>query len=203
MTVKAVIFDLGGVLVRTDDREPRRRLAESLELSYAGIDGVVFSGESHRKAQVGTIGADEHWRNVLASLGLGPEDRRDFEARFWGGDRLDVALVDFIREMRLRTTTALLSNYWDNLRTLLTDVWRIEDAFDRVFISAELGLAKPGAEIYQHVVNALGVAPEEAVFVDDFPENVAGANDVGLQGILFHSRQQVIADVNALMQMGA
>jgi FMN phosphatase YigB (HAD superfamily) len=55
--------------------------------------------------------------------------------------------------------TTLLSNAWDNLRGVLEQDWRILDAFDQVIISAEVGLAKPDAPIYQLAVERLGVEP--------------------------------------------
>ncbi len=57
--------------------------------------------------------------------------------------------------------------------------------FDHVTFSCEIGVLKPEPEIYEHALRGLGVAPAEAVFLDDRPENVEGARHLGLHAELF------------------
>jgi putative hydrolase of the HAD superfamily len=66
---------------------------------------------------------------------------------------------------------------------------------DEIIISAEEGIAKPDPRIFRIAAERLGVRPQEAVFVDDRPENVQGARAVGMRGIQFETREQTIADV--------
>jgi glucose-1-phosphatase len=58
---------------------------------------------------------------------------------------------------------------------------RLQDAFDRCFFSNEIGLRKPDAECYRHVIDGLGVSPDEIAFFDDSRECVDGARAVGLR----------------------
>jgi epoxide hydrolase-like predicted phosphatase len=120
-------------------------------------------------------------------------------AGFWGGDALDSHLVDYIRSLRPRLKTGLLSNAWDNLRRVVSDTWEIADAFDDIVISAEVGISKPDPRIYELAVLRLGVLPREAVFVDDFPHNIEAAQRVGLKGILFRNSDQVRQDLEGLL----
>lgn len=190
--ITTVIFDLGGVLLRTEDREPRTRLAERLGMTYEELEGAVYGS---REPMRGEISAEDHKRSVLKNLGL-PEDSMDeFGKGFWGGDRLDGKLVDFIRGLRGDYSTALLSNAWDDLRPLLVNVWRIADAFDHIFISAEMGLAKPDPRIYQAVSAEIGKEPSELVFVDDFIENIQAAREEGWNAIHFRSREAALAEL--------
>jgi HAD superfamily hydrolase (TIGR01509 family) len=131
----------------------------------------------------------------MESLGLAREAFKEFGDSFWGGDRLDEVLVDFIRGLREDYTTALLSNAWDDLRPLLVDFWKIADAFEQIFISGEMGMAKPDPAIFQEVVKRLEVDPEEIIFVDDFIENVEAARAAGWNAIHFHSREQTLAEL--------
>ena len=199
MPIRAVIFDLGGVLVRTEDPTPRARLAERLGKSPAELSRIIFDEESARQATLGAITTQEHWETVRWKLGLSPEEFPVVPVEFWGGDTLDKDLVGYIRALRPRYKTALLSNAWDDLRQVLEEYWKIADAFDGIFISAEVGLLKPDPRIYQLALERLGVAPEEAVFVDDFTENVAGARAVGMQAIHFRDSQQARADLEAAL----
>jgi epoxide hydrolase-like predicted phosphatase len=200
MPIRAVIFDLGGVLVRTEDRQPRARLAERLGMSYDELSSVIFDSDSARQATLGQLSTDAHWEAVLQALRLTEQEFGLARQDFWGGDTLDMELVDYIRGLRPKYKTALLSNAWDNLRQVLDQHWRILDAFDQVIISAEVGLAKPDLRIYRLAVERLGVAPAEAVFVDDYADNLEGARAAGLQVVHFQERAQALAELAALLE---
>jgi putative hydrolase of the HAD superfamily len=193
--IQTVIFDLGGVLVRTEDQDPRRTLAERHGLTYQGLNDLVYGSESAERATWGEIPADQHKETVLRELGLPPGTFSDFGKEFWGGDLLDSKLVDFIQSLRGEYRTALLSNAWDDLRPLLIDLWKIDGIFDEIFISAELKLAKPDPRIYQHVIKALDADPSTLIFVDDFIENIEGARAGGIHAVHFRSREQALADL--------
>lgn len=193
--IKAVIFDLGGVLLRTVDPAPRQRLAERLGVNLYEIYNQVFASESARLATLGKLSAQKHWEQVGAHFGLSPLEVPGFIQQFWEGDRLDQALVAFIRSLRGERRTALLSNAWDDLRGLVENDWNIASAFDELIISAEVGLAKPDHRIYQLALDRLGVAAEQALFIDDIEENVDAARWIGMRAIRFRSTGQTIAEV--------
>jgi glucose-1-phosphatase len=199
MVIRAVIFDLGGVLVRTDVRGPREQLAARLNMTYDELSALVFDSESALRATLGKLSSQGHWEAVREVLNLSKEEIRTFPGEFWGGDRLDHELVDTIRRLRPKYKTALLSNAWDDLRAALDEQWSIIHDFDEIIISAEVGLAKPDARIFELVLDRLQVAPSEAVFVDDFLQNVEGARAAGLQAIHFKNSQQARTDLNELL----
>ena len=193
--IKTVIFDLGGVLVRTENRKPRQLLAEKHRLSYQELSNLVYRTDSAELATTGQVTAEDHQQTILKDLDLPASSFSLFEDEFWGGDRLDSHLVDFIRGLRGEFTTALLSNAWDNLRRLLREFWEIEGLFDHIFISAELELAKPDPAIYQHVIDKLGQDPSELLFVDDFIENIDAAREAGINAIHFRYRDQALSEL--------
>ena len=196
MAIKAVIWDLGGVIVRTEDFTPRDSLADHLGLSRAEIDRIVFEDDDRFSAQLGEIDGDVHMKTIYKKLGLSAED---FRQHFFGGDRVDEELVAYIRSLRPLYTTALLSNALSNLRAFLTQEWKIADAFDLIVVSAEEHLLKPDPAIYRLALNRLGVVATEAVFIDDMAANVEGAQQVGMQGIKFMSRQQALGELKELL----
>ncbi len=199
MPIKAVIFDLGGVLVRTEDQAPRRALAERLGISLGQMYYLVFDSPSAQQASRGELTVAQHWEAVRQALGLPEAEIDRLSQEFWAGDRLDAELVDFLRSLRPRYHTALLSNAWDDLRGYLTDHWGIADTFDELIISAEVGVTKPGPGIYHLALERLGVQPSEAVFVDDFIENIQAARALGMHAVHFHSRQQALAELESLL----
>jgi epoxide hydrolase-like predicted phosphatase len=199
MSIRAVIFDLGGVLLRTEDQTPRRELAERLGITRQEMYSLIFDSPSARQASLGTITAEEHMERLRLTLGVPPEDFSTVPGAFWSGDRLDLGLVNYIRTLRLRYKTALLSNAWSDLRGMLTERWEIADAFDEMVISAEVGIVKPDPRIYHLALERLQVAPQEAVFVDDFIENIEGGKAVGLHTIHFRTPHQAIEDLSSLL----
>lgn len=199
MSVQALVWDLGGVLLRTEDRQPRTRLARELNLSYDEIDRLVFNSQSARQASLGEISADQHWQNLSRELCWPEEKLQELQDRFWGGDRLDRALIDFIDSLKPAYVIALLSNNWSNLRQALVTRWQIADVFDEIIISAEVGLIKPEPSIYELTQAKLGVQPAQILFVDDFIENIRAARAAGWQAVHFQNSQQALAEVKALL----
>jgi epoxide hydrolase-like predicted phosphatase len=199
MHIRAVLFDFGGVIVRTNDRTPRERLAARLGIAYDQLSSLVFDSESALQATLGKITTQEHWEALRNELGLSQDDHANLPLDFWGGDVLDQELVDYIRALRPDYKTSLISNAWDDLRQVLEYTWKISDVFDEIIISAEVGVAKPDPRIYQIALERLAVAPQQAVFVDDFPANIAGARAVGTHAIHFKNSLQARKELDRLL----
>ena len=198
MTVKAVLFDLGGVLLRTEYQAPRQNLAERFGMDYEDIDKLVFASPTARQATVGEVTEEEHWLAVMKLLKQPAEARHGIEHAFFGGDVLDRTLIQFLRSLRPQCKTGLISNAWSGLRGYIVRE-KFEDAFDAMVISAEVKVAKPSAKIYQIALEQLGVSPNEAVFVDDVWENIQACEKVGMKGVLFKSAEATVKQVRALL----
>ena len=200
MTIRAVLWDMGGVLIRTEDRRSRDRLAERFGLTSSEIEELVYGHEAGKKAQRGEVSYEAHWEYLALELSLSPVEVKEFQRAFWGGDKLDIELINYIRALHGRYKTGVLSNAFDDVRHMIQDVWKIADAFDELIISAEVGVMKPDPRIYQIALEKLGVAAQEAVFIDDFDHNVNAARAVKLHAIRFRNSLQVRADLNALLR---
>jgi len=199
-SIKAVIWDMGGVLLRTEDQAPRAQLAQRFGFTYDELSHLVFESEAAEQATLGKITDVEMWRRVATGLGATTNEVTDFATQFFAGDRLDLELVDFIRSLRPRYRTGLLSNAWPNARRMLTEQYVCLDAFDVAVISAEVGMAKPDQRIFHLAVDRLGVQPEEAVFIDDISVNVEGARATGLKGVQFRTRNQALQELGAFLE---
>ena len=64
MTIRAVFFDLGGVIVRTEFQAPRERLADRVGMTYEELVKAVFESRTSREASIGKISEDDHWKAV-------------------------------------------------------------------------------------------------------------------------------------------
>lgn len=184
MSIRAVFFDFGGVIQRTEYQSPRQRLAERFGMDYDDMDRLVFASESARLASLGKITEEAHWSEVLKRLKRPAAERTAIQNEFFGGDIVDRALLDFIRSLRGGFRTGLITNAWSGMRAFLQKQGLLA-LFDDVIISAEVGVAKPEAGIYHIALEQARVRAEEAVFVDDVQANVDACRRVGMKGILF------------------
>ncbi len=198
MTIKAVFFDLGGVILRTEYQAPRQHLAERLGMDYEDIEKIVFSGVSAARASLGEITEEEHWRNVMKTLKLPASEYERIRDEFFAGDVIDREILAFLRSLKPRYKTGLISNAWSGLRHYIVRE-KFDDAFDTLIISAEVGVAKPEPKIYQLALEQAQVEAGEAVFVDDFLENVEACRRLGMQGIHFRDPQSAIEQVKAML----
>jgi len=194
MGIRAVYFDLGGVILRTGDKTLRAKLGEEFGMSYDEMDKFVFECKSARLASIGKMSEEQHWQDVTQRLKLPESDMPRLRKAFFGGDTVDLELVSFLRGLRKTHKTGLISNAWDDLRPWIVSQ-NFEDAFDHMTISAELGIAKPEARIYEFALEKLGVAASEAIFVDDVQKNIDGCETVGMHGILYRTTGQVIEEI--------
>jgi epoxide hydrolase-like predicted phosphatase len=198
MTIRAVFFDFGGVIVRTEFQAPRQHLAERLGLEYENLFKAVFDSETGKQASTGIIREEEHWAAVMRRLHLPASETQAVQDEFFAGDIIDAALLDFMRGLRKKYKVGLISNAWSGLRPYIVSK-KFEDAFDAMTISAEVGVMKPDARIYQIALEALGVTASESVFLDDFQENVEGARAVGMHSIHFIQPEQALKELKHLL----
>ncbi|HEY4718528.1 MAG TPA: HAD family phosphatase [Anaerolineales bacterium] len=194
--IEAVIWDLGGVIMRTDDPAPRTVLASRFGLSYADLAARVLGGPESTRAQLGEISAQQFWEGAGAAYGMAPAD---FMAAFFAGDSLDHELLAAIRGLCASYKVGLLSNAFSDLRYWLEQEWKIADAFNSLVISAEVKLMKPDPAIYTLALEQLGVKPQAAVFVDDVPVNIEAAQRAGMHGIVFRSRLQTLGELDRML----
>ena len=87
MSIKAVFFDLGGVILRTEYQVPRQHLAEQFGMDYEDIDKIVFGTPSAARASLGEITEEQHWHQVMKMLKRPVSDYKRIEAEFFALDQ--------------------------------------------------------------------------------------------------------------------
>lgn len=203
MVIRAVIFDLGGVVLGS----PLHAIAD-----YEREHGIA-AGSVNRV--VASTGADGAWGRLerglsdfaafapafeaeCAAAGFALDARVMFE-RMAAASQPRPAMLAAIRALRARgLRVAALTNNWpsedrgDGMREL-------RDHFDAFFESSVLGLQKPDPRIYQHACSALAIAPEQAVFLDDIGRNLKIARALGMQTIKVDTPEQALAELAGLL----
>ncbi|MFQ5615598.1 MAG: HAD family hydrolase [Anaerolineales bacterium] len=198
--IKAIIFDVGSVLIREADRTPREQAAARLGMTYDELVEAVFEHPASHQASLGGITTGALWAAIGQSLGLSPKETGWLYETFFAGNRVDDELVELARSLRASYTTAILSNAWDDLREVLENVWGIAGDFDHIIVSAEEGVVKPDPRIYHLTLERMGVEPHEAVFIDDRSHNVAAAREVGIHSIHFESTEQARSELFEILK---
>lgn len=180
--IKAVIFDLGGVLI--DFPIPKMIEFCAGRIGISQRDLIRGARGLRKEFQEGAISEEEFWDRVCqATGGTRPRGGSLWEEAFRDAYREKDDVFCIVRELQARYfKVALLSNTeHPSIRCLDPRTYD----FDALVYSCVEGVSKPGPQIYAIALERLGIAPGEAVFVDDQAENVEGALDAGMQGILF------------------
>ena len=199
--IAAVLWDLGGVILKTTDTSHREAWEKQFDLEPWGLEKLVFGNKVSRQASGGEASVDEIWKYVQDQLGLVDEDMADFKKDFFAGDEIDQDLMNFIRSIKKKMKSGMITNAWPGMRHYIEDVWNIANAFDVIVVSAEVKLVKPHPEIYNLALEQLELNPEETIFIDDFIENVQGAEAIGMTGIHFVSTDDVVAKLRGLLNI--
>ncbi|HEY2812112.1 MAG TPA: HAD-IA family hydrolase [Acidimicrobiales bacterium] len=191
--IDALILDLDGV-VRHWDQDHFAATAASFGMTASDFGAVVFDPQLLTAAMTGALTAEawdhEIGQRVGARQGADPAAvAAAFAALTWSIDDEVVALV---REVRAsgRARVALFSNASTRLEADLESCG-LGDAFDVIFNSARLGVAKPHTDAFRSVAAALAAAPERCLFVDDTIPNVEGARAAGMQAEPFTGAREL------------
>ncbi|MFP3897634.1 MAG: HAD family hydrolase [Anaerolineales bacterium] len=186
MTVKAFVFDCGGVILHDGDVHIYQKWAEELGLATEELGERLWRGQTRALAERGRITEEEFWQQVGRGLGL--EDRGRIETLredLWSAWVVDEDVLRLIDRVGERFRLAVLSNATDALEDALHHRYGVRDRFETVVSSACVGMVKPEEGIYRKVLDRLQLAPQEVVFVDDRAENVTAAAALGMHVIWF------------------
>jgi glucose-1-phosphatase len=198
VSTRAVLFDLGGVVLDIDfDRalaswQPHSRLpAERLRELFAFDEPF----RHHETGRLDDAGYFAHLRQLLA-LDCDPAQvEAGFNAIFIAEIRETVALL---ASLRGRIPCHAISNTNPaHVRHMRRAFPGLLDRFDHVFTSHEIGHRKPQPESFLHVLQAIGLPAPQVLLFDDLQPNVQAARALGLQAVLVRSPEDVRAALAA------
>ncbi len=193
--IRAVIVDIGGVLLLRDVTAAHRAWEERLGIAPGGFARGLFRADLAAQATTGMVTAAEVWGEMAARFGLSEADVRQLRRDFFAAERLNEAFARFLRSLRPTYRITALSNAWSGTREAMCRFYGLDRFVDVMIFSDEERLAKPDPRIYALAVTRTGVPPAETLFVDDLPRNVEAARDVGMIGIHFRDTAQAIAEI--------
>jgi epoxide hydrolase-like predicted phosphatase len=199
--INAVIFDMGGVLLRTTNSQPREAIAGRFGVTRVELEAFTFMSETSLLSEVGELSDIEHWKTVLRHFNQPVGDYLKIYDEYFSGDAIDQELLAFAVSLKLDYRLGLLSNAWVNARQLLSERFDFIDAFDVSVFSYEVGMRKPDPAIFKMMLEKMGIEAENALFIDDMPTNIEGAKSAGLHTIRYMDTLTAIAAVKIMLNI--
>jgi len=199
MPIRAVIVDLMDVLL-LDEGPERSQWEVGNGVAEGALMRAMFRLPLFRDAILGHVSEADLWRNVARTLGKNPETWHELAEVFYSAFRLNADLVAFLRTLRPRYKTAILSNTPSGMRTLITERFHLDQAVDTIIISAEEHIRKPEPAIFQLAADRLGVPLQEILFVDDEARYVEAARKLGMKIVQFRETGQALAEMRRQLE---
>ena len=197
LKIKAILFDLGNVLLNYDAYKAANRFAKVCKVPRIKVWIHFFTSPTEKAYTRGHISSYEFYRHAKQVLKFPidyPTFRHYWNDIFWESGGMD----PFLARLRRRYPLYLISNtnamHFDHIKKK----FKILRHFKKTFPSHEVGHRKPEPEIYEKVLAKIRMRPEETVFIDDVPKFVDGARKVGMHAIRFRNKKQLVKDLAKL-----
>jgi putative hydrolase of the HAD superfamily len=180
--VKNIVFDLGGVLI---DWRPCEYLVESFPEDVAKVlEREIFKHEDWKKMDRGTLPENDLWEKKKKELSEYREYVEKLERevpKLLKPIEENVKLLSILKEKNFKLY--VLSNYGKIYFEMVRRRYRFFDFFDGMVISSHVGFIKPEKEIYLELIRKYKITPKESLFIDDTPENVKTAREIGFRAV--------------------
>jgi putative hydrolase of the HAD superfamily len=198
--IRAVILDYGEVLCHVPAMDTIERLAAMFRMDPRTFLRIYL--ETRAPYDRGDWLPEEYWQKFAEQAGVkinadDIEQARQLDLELWG--QMNHAMIQWAQELHAAGfKTAILSNMPADMATHMRKNFAWLSHFDHHIFSGEVRSVKPEPAIYQHCINALGVQPTEALFIDDREINLEQARAAGICGIRFQSVEQLREDLQSL-----
>jgi HAD superfamily hydrolase (TIGR01509 family) len=193
------IFDMDDVLYDYDWRARMAGMTRLTGLSLAELRRRWWHDEGEWAAEAGIFATPEDYIRALeAALGMPVDEAEWVRVRGEAMTARPAALAAVRRASELGQVTLLTNNGALASKHLATLAPELIDVFgDHRFTSSDYGARKPDPTVFQRVLDSYGVTAGEAFFADDLPENVAGAQSLGITGYLYGTAEGLLAAIEA------
>jgi putative hydrolase of the HAD superfamily len=197
-SIRAILFDYGGVLAEEGFREGLKEIARWYGLDPESVHQLAGDVVYESGYVIGQGDEPAFWELMCRRSGLPGYESR-FSDEILRRFVLRPNMMAAVRTLRRRGyLTAILSDQTDWLESLnVRD--RFYEEFDRVFNSYRLGKGKRDPSIFDDALRELEVEPAQALFIDDNPAHVARAAARGLHTILFRDEEQALAELTRIL----
>ena len=200
MSIKAIVFDIGGVLEFTPDLGVDTTWEQKLNLEAGELNKRL--GAVWQDGSTGEISESQVHGNIAEIMGWSEARVHDYMKDIWREylGTLNVELVEYFRSLRPKYQTAIISNSFVGAREKEIEYYHFDTICDFIIYSHEVGLLKPDARIFTLTCERLGLQPNEVIFVDDHEDVMISACELGIHCIEFRDNAQTMAQIESLIQ---
>ena len=193
--IKAIIFDIGGVLVKTTYEVLLEVLSNKSKVDKNIIK--KFADKSFNKVMLGQINESQHFAEIIKQFNI-PMSVNDIQkkANLMTEPKNDV--WDIVHKLKKRHRLAILSDQGEEWAKVREKTFNFSKYFNPIVYSYKLKIRKPKKEIYEHVLKLLNLSEKECLFIDDSIKNIKGAKNVGMKTIHFKSADQLKKELKKL-----
>lgn len=198
-TPEFLYFDLGNVLLTFDQQVACRQVAALTGLTEPQVSHALFDSGLQDRYERGELTSREFYDAFCTATGVRPDDAA-FHHAHSDMFALNIRIVPVVAHLwAAGYRLGILSNTCDAHWEYIADgrFKAVREFFPVRALSYELHCSKPEPAIYQRAAEAAGVAPDRIFFVDDRPENVAGARHAGWDAVRYESPQSLAQALRA------
>ncbi len=211
--IKAIIFDLGGVLM-TDVplKEIAEDLSKRLTLPAKEIWAYLYPGEPWELLTLGKITEDEYWDDFLKASKISEKLEVRSEKSEVRSQKLKKELKKKVRSslyplehtpriislLKDHYKLAILSNHSKEWASYMRQKFDLFKSFDPLIFSCDVGFRKPDPQIYEMALEKLKCDPEECIFIDDKKRNTDAGEKLGIKGIVFENSAKLEKELSRL-----
>lgn len=191
-TIKNIIFDLGDVIINIDVPRAARSFAELSQKPLEEVQNLIHQNEVFKKFETGQLSAPD-FRNYIREILSQSQWSDEVIDTAWNSLLLDIPpkRIEKIQELAqkgyrlflLSNTSSIHVAEVNNILCQTTGIKQLDDLFEKLFLSYEMGVMKPHHDIYHGVLASAELQAHESLFLDDNADNIRAAQEVGIQTI--------------------
>ncbi len=201
--IKNIVFDLGGVILNIDYNKPAEAFKELGVNDFSTLYSKAAQNDVFNKLETGKISQQAFFDEIRNITNLDLSNEKIEHA--WNTIILDfpVERIKLLGSLKNNYRTFLLSNtniihyhYYNDLFNKQYGYNKLGDIFEKAYYSHEVGLRKPGKEIYEYVLEDSKLNPKETLFLDDSVPNIESAGELGIKTFLITEEETITKVLN-------
>ena len=188
--IRHIIFDFGGVILNIDYRRTEQAFVDLGLANFGQLYSQMQQTDIFDRLETGVIDGKTFISELKTATGIQATDAQVTAA--WNAMLLDMPLrrLQILQQLQLHFDTFLLSNTNEIHEEAFNKILKSQAGFqsmgvffDKIYYSHRVGMRKPGKEIFQLILDQNGLSAEKTLFIDDSPQHIATAKELGLQTI--------------------
>ncbi len=193
--IKAIVFDLGGVVFSSDGGtyEGREKLAKILSIDSEKLHKLWF--EYKKDLMHGKMPEEIYLKKIISefNINISLDELKEIIRNM---NYINLNIVDLLKSLKKSYIIAALNNEVKEWNDYRIEKFNLRDYFSFIVSSCNVGLSKPDIKIYSILLNILNFNAEEIIFIDDRPENLIPAEKLGIKIIHFKGEQKLLKELS-------